>query len=642
MTLSEEVRNAGKAVAGAGFPDLADQLNAALGRFIGWPYKIASGAVIDAQGTKTETFSSVVYAAPEGGDGTAPNPIPADNAAAVLDASETLDFDGLRAAYGRIAQAKRLKKAPAPRMSGPSTNVTLGIIYAHSASLPLEEFAGELERLNAATPSEQWPDMLVVSAVGAVQYAVQFPGESLSGDYLPPAEGALQNFTPPLYVVMVLRPTGNYTFNKMAAFLIAHLVIFSPGAKLPNWSLFLEGMPQTAITMTGYQYNLKGELRPVPRQFYNDRYFPPPPLRIESRKGDLLSTIQFLPWQDGGVVLLKGKLPLPGIMIFFGKKGIEKGGTVNRPPDLQISYVVPVTAQDFREMLIQFQRRSNMVVKSGEGKFIIQKFADEGSTSPFMARVFMGIIRLRDLVYSDPARREKFDKPYEFVNSSLMNARATAKDLVKAWTEHAGKVASGEIARLDGRSLRIDENIDKDLKKEVESFLNAAVRTLKQGMQNLASELQVDIGFMFKKQSAFETGIAALQAADPLLADYLRQTRAWSERLVESRNAIEHTGWTLPRVNYVQARTGIKAEEPLISGQPFTEFITFMLDRLCCFVEEFTAHCLQKKMPAEITIREIALADRLDETPERFQVTLTGGGHPAWRIAYHASPFEQT
>ena len=106
-------------------------------------------------------------------------------------------------------------------------------------------------------------------------------------------------------------------------------------------------MPRTAVTVAGYQYDLAGVLRPVPREFYNDRYFPPPPLRIETQKGELLSTIQFVPWQDGGVVVMRGKLPLPGIMVFFGKKGIEQGGTIHRPPDVQISYVVPITAADF-------------------------------------------------------------------------------------------------------------------------------------------------------------------------------------------------------------------------------------------------------------------------------------------------------
>lgn len=64
------------------------------------------------------------------------------------------------------------------------------------------------------------------------------------------------------------------------------------------------------VTLGGYQYNLAGELKPVPRQFYADRYIPPLPIRIEDKTGALLSTVEFIPWQDGGVVLMRGKLPL--------------------------------------------------------------------------------------------------------------------------------------------------------------------------------------------------------------------------------------------------------------------------------------------------------------------------------------------
>src|SRR5260370_10167169 len=101
------------------------------------------------------------------------------------------------------------------------------------------------------------------------------------GDYLPPAEGTLASYTPPIYIVMVMTPAGPYTFNKMAALLIAHLVIFSPGARLPNWSQMKEGIVKNSIVFTGYQYNLKGDLLPVPREFYSDRYLPPPPLHRE-------------------------------------------------------------------------------------------------------------------------------------------------------------------------------------------------------------------------------------------------------------------------------------------------------------------------------------------------------------------------
>lgn len=47
--------------------------------------------------------------------------------------------------------------------------------------------------------------MIVVLSKGIINYAVQFPGEGLSGDFLPPAEGALDQYSPPLYVVMVIR-----------------------------------------------------------------------------------------------------------------------------------------------------------------------------------------------------------------------------------------------------------------------------------------------------------------------------------------------------------------------------------------------------------------------------------------------------
>jgi hypothetical protein len=146
---------------------------------------------------------------------------------------------------------------------------------------------------------------------------------------------------------------------------------------------------------------------------------------------------------------------------------------------------------------------------------------------------------------------------------------------------------------------------------------------------------------MFKQQGAFEAGIAALQATDPLLAEYLRHTRNWSEHLVESRNDVEHKGWTLPRVHYAQTGGDITAAEPLISGQPVTQFVKFMLDRLCCFVEEFTAHCLEKQMPAEITITEVPPAKRPTEAQERFTLTLGAGGLVRWNIAYHASSFEE-
>ena len=95
-------------------------------------------------------------------------------------------------------------------------------------------------------------------------------------------------------------------------------------------------------------------------------------------------------------------------------------------------------------------------------------------------------------------------------------------------------------------------------------------------------------------------------------------------------------------MNYRDTGSGIAAVEPEVLEQPVTQFVKFMLNRLCCFVEEFTVHCLQRRMPAQITITEIPLDKRRKEAPERFTLTLAVGGLPRWSITYHDSSFEET
>src|SRR5258708_3977257 len=464
----------------------------------------------------------------------------------------------------------------------------------------MERLAEELDRLNQQTPSAQWPDMLVVLNAGTINYAVQFPGEGALGDYLPPAEGALLGFTPPFYVVPVVRPAGEYAFNKMVAFLLAHLAIFSPGAKLPNWVDVLDGTPKEALTLGGYQYSLAGQLVPVPKEFYTDRYAPPPPVHLYDQQGGHLGSLQFLPWQDGGVVLSTGKLPLEGLLVFLGKNALKRGGIVKRG-DRQLSYVLPITRADFGGMLDRLQKQSNLLLRNDPASFILQKLADEGSTSPFMARLFLGLVYLRDTAFPNVAKRKDFDTAYEYVMMAFLNLRKTVHDITHLYDDYSAKIARGEIVRVQGQTIYIDENIDRELRKLTEDFLNSAVRVLKHGMQNAANSLHVNIGFLFKKPDTFARGLKALRSSDPDLAEYLLQTRKWSERLVECRNAMEHAASVLPKVRYTQNLGIVNAEEPYLSGQPVSEFVRFIMDRLACFVEEVTAHCFKAFLPSSFT-----------------------------------------
>ncbi len=639
MTISNDVYAAGQEILAAPSPSIADALNAVLNRFISDGFRAVRSTIADANGQRSSEFASVVRL----GDAADPlQPVNGDSAAVAIDVCDELTIDALRKSYQRIAGAKRLTKTPTPK-GEVRTNITLGIVFAPRATVPFEVIAGELERLNLQTPGQYRPDMICVGSTGVISYAVQFPGEGLSGAYLPPAEGALSNYVPAIYVVPVMTPTGGHSFNRMLAYILAHLWIYAPAIRdaLPNYDDILVDVPTNGVTLGGYQYNLSGDLVPVPREHYNDRYLAPRPVLIEDNKGEVLATVQYLPWQDGAAVLLRGKLPLEGLLIFMGAAAMKKMGIVRRP-NSQISHVLPITRADFDSWLIKFQRQSNMRVKSDTGRFVMQKLADEGASSPFMARIFLNVLRLREQVYTDQAKRDHFDKLYDYMSSALSNARASAQKIAPMWGDHAREIASGEAVEFVGRDVRINESIDKDLKSEVEAFLNSFARALKTGMQDIGKELGVNIGFLFQKTDSFEKGVEKLRKRDPDLAEYIRRTREWSEPFMIARNDLEHSTSVLPRISYTVVGNAVSANEPQVAGKPITEFVDFSFDRLCCFVEEFACHCLRFRMPNGITITEVPLANRPAEIPERFQITLTQGGLPEWRIAHHDSRFEAT
>ena len=81
------------------------------------------------------------------------NAIPADNAAAVIDVVENIDLAGFRAAYARIAHAKRSKKSPAPRVAGPPVTTIFREIEARAIGIERRTPHASL-RVNFAKPGK--------------------------------------------------------------------------------------------------------------------------------------------------------------------------------------------------------------------------------------------------------------------------------------------------------------------------------------------------------------------------------------------------------------------------------------------------------------------------------------------------------
>jgi hypothetical protein len=623
-------------------PDLSATLNALLQPHIG-SFKCDAAEIVANNGTRTQSFASVIHT------GTAPvgGPVPIDTVVAVIDAYERLTVESLEQAYQRTAQLKAFVKTDLDTSGDATARVmTAFIVLARESDLALDHISDEMARLNKATSCYRWPDMVAVAAKGFVNYTTRIPGDNQSGDFFLPTKGYTASSSPPLYITRAIRAAGDRTFNKVLSFICARLGIYQPGIAIERHETWLNGLPVHGIAAEAYQFNLAAELRPIADQDLINQYLPTDIFHILANGKKALGSVQFQRWQDGGVFIVRGEFPLEMFLIFLLQQVPSlkpKDMGFIRRPGIQISNVLPITEQDFLRTLDIFETRSsNVTVRKDTRTVMIQTFADEGTNSPFYARLMLGVFRMREPI-EDVAVRDRFDKAYEPTLATLSSARDYAKDLLDLWSIHQKKIMTREIVEVSGNQIRITENVDRQLKRNFEGFVNVAARTLKQCMQNLTKQCGTDIGFFFAKDGACRDGIQRLRATDPLLADYLTQARTWSHPLMILRNEdLEHGAGINLRVICVTENGIVSAREPEIHGERLSVFVPRVMDRVACFVEEVTVHHLQRAIPQGVTIAEVPLADRPPEVVERFRLTVSVGGLSPWRLSPHQRRFEDS
>jgi hypothetical protein len=612
-------------------------LNGFLGKYLPWPYRVTSGKAFDSTGAESLEFESMIYVSPG-----AIGHIPADNLACAIAVHEKLGLAQLGQSYEKIAHVKSLAKSSVPTVSQdvPVADATMGIIFAVDSDAPIEAFAEELARLNREHSYRSWPDMIVVLSRGTVNLMCQMPYGKL-GDFLPPAREASHRTA--MYIHVFARAHAAFALNKMCAVLFPYLYFFQPGVGFPPYKEILKNMPATGMPIAAFQFDLKGDLVPVPTSMRFDELFLfPLSFRVEDRQGNLHAKVQYLPWQDGGVVRVQGQFPIEALLVFAGKSALRE--PIVRFQGEQTSGVIPMSRGQFKEMANRMARQSNMVIKPDKRpNLVVEQRGNEGTSSPFVARLFMGICEMRDQSIADKALRQKFDQAFEGVHAGLESLRDAAGSVAELYSAHTEAVARGVGARNVNGDIIVDKPVDRELRKQIESVVSTASRVFKDKMRELLSVLGVNIGFLYQKPNAFAHGIAKLRTTDDRLADYLLETRTkWSERFSNCRNDLEHGTWVLPHVRYEPNGTGVRVIEPLVDAQPATEFVAHIVDRIYCFVEELCAHAFQSRLQYDVAITEIPLSERKPEVASRFRLALIGGGKPIWTIAYHDTKFEDT
>lgn len=285
------------------------------------------------------------------------------------------------------------------------------------------------------------------------------------------------------------------------------------------------------------------------------------------------------------------------------------------------------------------KRTAGMTVRQEPPQFTFAPLLDEGTTSPFAARLYMTPPMLRDHALTDKAKIARFDELFQFVINHLVDVRKSSRAMLELWRRFAARVASGKIARYT-HYIQIDESIDRPLNQHIKSFVMDAARVSKQ-FQNLTSVFGVDIGFLFQQDNQYVKGLAALYASDPVLARYIRESRKWLEPLRLFRDELEHHNYVPRPLKYDRVLDGsVVAREPLFLEAPLTTTIPWIENSLDRFVEEILVWCVAKALPPSMIVTEIPLAARDPHRIERFRVTLPGSA-PAWELSYSAAPFDE-
>lgn len=283
-----------------------------------------------------------------------------------------------------------------------------------------------------------------------------------------------------------------------------------------------------------------------------------------------------------------------------------------------------------------------------ERPFQVKKVSDEGSSSPFVARIFMSPLEFRDFLlsarFTDEAlfkARADFDKKFTPMLDAAQATRDAAREAILLVNSHRFKIASRRIVKIYNNQYDILETIDTPLNQAVDKTIIQGTVAIKTGLQNLLSDfLDLKIGFIFQKPKPFEKGILEFRkAGENDFADYLIRVReSWLAELMALRNKREHEGQKLDNINYgLIGGTTVAVTFPSVLNFSVDQFARYTANRILLFIENTMAYAFQRIVGRAIPISlvEIPPEQRDPSNPQRFRLSPNGlDSSLPWRISY--------
>ncbi len=567
--------------------------------------------------------------------------VSSDAVAAIIEVKAVLNKSQLEEAFAKIEEVKRLRKRPISEMdqkateSTLTTTGTLGVILGFGSDITLTKLAEHCVQLNEKYDTAHRPDMIVLLDVGVINYTVQFAGSRNMGDLGVAADDEF--VIPPCYVFLVAREDGAFSLNRFFTHLLSHLALYPRCPSIPPFSVLLEGTSSVVHGLGTYQYNTERRLV---------RYEPPSPtvskqnpiIRIRDKASkEELATMTYIPWQDGGVIRKKGKIPLIGLLVWFTKG--EPPRTI-QVEDAELSMVMKVTRPEFEKWPATIERQSNMTAALEiPPPFEALDLQMEGTGEPFIARVFLGLMDMARNALSAPDKNA-FDERFSGTLSAALDLRKTLVTIRTLIASHKEALQKGTIVKKAQVDPLLTERIDSPLRSHVVRFLEMSDAIVK-NLPLTTKFFGINVEHMADREQRFVKDCERNEAKHPELVAYLRKLRPLLLDIVEQFRKIRVEGWNLANINYKFSDGVVSMVEPSVGGEPLSEYIGRVFSILALAIEEVIMYGFQRSMTGSIAIVEIPPDQRDPVNAQRFKRTWRAS-EPPWQLTWTGKSFYES
>lgn len=197
---------------------------------------------------------------------------------------------------------------------------------------------------------------------------------------------------------------------------------------------------------------------------------------------------------------------------------------------------------------------------------VVRKISDIGTSEPWSARMWFGILQIRDHALKAGERRgeleceeksKPFDKVYRPLISNLEDAYNSLTNLEKLIAQHEKDLLDNKVLRITENQHTVEHPIDQEVKILFRAFVNSLATALKQ-LQHVCMTIDdsLDFGFLFMKPENFDKKVAEIEKQNNVLLGLLPVIKEFrplsNEIIVCNRNPIEHPedGFMLPDIEY--------------------------------------------------------------------------------------------